>query len=162
MEFGALLNITNIHGDNEGRCLDMKGEEHRIDVVCYWWDKAQKSLAAAGRDFDAGAYEFAVTRLYYAVFYAVSAALLDRDLSFGKHTGVRAAFHQQFVKTGLVKTEWGRFYDRAFEDRQEGDYAPLTTFEADYVKGQMESCVGFLRELRPLVSALSRCGQTDA
>jgi len=87
----------------------MSSQEERIKVVRYWWSKAEESLASARREFDAGAYPFAVNRLYYAAFYGVSAALLERELSFKKHSGVRATFHREFIKTGLLDIEWGKF-----------------------------------------------------
>ena len=129
--------------------------QQRREVVRYRWSKAQGSLACARRELEAGACDFAVNRLYYAVFYGVSAALLERELHFRRHSGVRAAFHRQLVKTGLLDVEWGRFYDQVFEDRQEADYVPLTTFEPEYIEHQPARCAGFLAELCSLLSSLS-------
>lgn len=91
----------------------------------------------------------------YAVFYGVRAALFERELHFRRHSGVRAAFHRQLVKTGLLDVEWGRFYDQVFEDRQEADYVPLTTFEPEYIEHQLARCARFLAELCSLLSSLS-------
>ena len=66
-------------------------KEKRSEMVRYWWAKAEESLASARREFQAGSMSFAMNRLYYAKFYAVSALLMTRDLSFKKHSGVRAA-----------------------------------------------------------------------
>lgn len=70
----------------------MSAEEQRSEVVHYWWSKAEESLASAEREFKAGAYSIVVNRLYYAAFYAVCAALLERHLPTTKHSGVRAAY----------------------------------------------------------------------
>ena len=80
----------------------MNPEEQRANVMRYWWAKAEESLASAQREFAAGAYTFAVNRLYYAAFYGVCAALLERRQSFRKHSGVRAAFHREFIRTRLL------------------------------------------------------------
>jgi uncharacterized protein (UPF0332 family) len=133
----------------------MSTEEQRAEVVRYWWSKAEDSLASARRELEAQAYDFAVNRLYYAAFYAVSAALLERRLSFRKHTGVRATFHREFIKTGLLDVKWGKLYDQLFEDRQEGDYVALIAFDREYVEGQLTRCTQFLDRLRPLISSLS-------
>lgn len=134
----------------------MSTEEQRAEVVRYWWSKAEESLASAQRELEAGAYTFAMNRLYYAAFYAVSAALLERQLSFVKHTGVRATFHREFIKTGLLDMNWGKFYDQLFEDRQEGDYVALIAFDQEYVEAQLVRCTQFLDELRPLLSSLQK------
>ncbi len=129
--------------------------EPRADVVRYWWSKAEESLACARRELEAGTHLFAVNRIDYTVFYGVSAALLDRKLSFKKHSGVRAAFHREFIKAGRLDADWGRFYDRVYEDRQEGDYVALVSFDREYVQSQADRCTQFLSALRPLVSHLS-------
>ncbi len=133
----------------------MTAEEQRADVIRYWWSLAEQSLSSAQRELDAGSTIFAINRVYYAAFYAFSAALLDRRLSFRKHSGVRTGFHREFVKTGLLDKEWGKFYDQLFEDRQEGDYVALISFERGYVESRLDRCSRFLPKLRPLVSVLS-------
>ena len=133
----------------------MSAEEQRVKIIRYWWSKAEESLASARREFEAESYSFAVNRLYYALFYGVSAALLDRQLSFSKHSGVRAAFHREFIKTGLLDVEWGKLYDQLFEDREEGDYVALVSFDREYVESQLVHCSQFLSELRPLILSLT-------
>ena len=123
-------------------------------MVRYWWNKAQESLVSARREFEAGSYSFAVNRLYYASFYGVSAALFERQLSFKKHSGVRATFHREFIRTGILDVTWGKFYDQLFEDRQEGDYVALISFDREYVETQLNRCSQFLKELRPHISSL--------
>ena len=133
----------------------MSQEKQRAEVVQYWWRKAEDSLSSAQRELQAQAFAFAMNRIYYAAFYAVSAALLERQVSFKKHSGVRAAFHREFVKNGLLDVQWSKFYDQLFEDRQEGDYIALTDFEREYVENQLARCRGFHAALRPLIRSLS-------
>lgn len=134
----------------------MTPEEQRAQVARYWWSQAEESLVAARRELDVGALSFAVNRLYYAVFYAVSAALFERQLSFKKDAAVRAAFHQELVKAGLLEPQWGKVYDQLFEDRQEADYVPLVSFDHEYVQSQLARCGQFLDQIRPLISSLSQ------
>jgi uncharacterized protein (UPF0332 family) len=128
-----------------------RNEEQLAEVVRYWWAKADASLASARRELEAGALEFAVNRLYYALFYAASAVLLIRNLSFNKHSGVRAAFHREIIKKGLLDVKWGKLYDQLFEDRQEGDYMAMIIFDKEYVESQLALCTEFLKELRYLI-----------
>jgi len=132
----------------------MNSEQQLGEVVRYWWSKAEESLTSAKRELEAGAFDFAINRVYYAVFYAVTAAFLERHLSFSKHAGVRAAFHREFIKTGLLGIQWGKFYDRLFEDRQEGDYIALVSFDRGYVEEQIALCKQFHMEFKPLIVSL--------
>jgi uncharacterized protein (UPF0332 family) len=131
----------------------MTNDEKRSEVVRYWLEKAEESMASARREFEAGSLAFAMNRLYYSAFYAVSSLLMARHLSFKKHSGVRAAFHQRFIKTGTLERKWGRLYDQLFEDRQEGDYVVFISFDLDYVKTQLNQCAQFLEHVRPLISS---------
>lgn len=128
----------------------MTQDESRRQAVEYWWALAQESLESAHRELAADALPFAVNRLYYAAFYAVSALLLERGSSFRKHSGVRTSFHRTLVKTGEIDVRWGRLYDRLFENRQEADYLALVSFDRDYVEGLLEECRQFLEKLREL------------
>ena len=129
-------------------------KEQRMEMVRYWWLKARDSLSSARLEFEAVSYSFAMNRLYYAAFYGVCAVLLERQQSFTKHSGVRAAFHRQFIKTGLLDKKWGQLYDQLFEDRQEGDYVVFISFEPEYVQFQPGQCSELLYELGKLLSSL--------
>ncbi|MCF8242530.1 MAG: HEPN domain-containing protein [Melioribacteraceae bacterium] len=133
----------------------MNSSKNRSQLVQYWWSKALDSLSSAKRELEANEFSFAINRIYYAAFYAVSAALLERGASFKKHSGVRSAFHREFIKSGLLKVEWAKFYDRLFEDRQEGDYIALTTFEHPYVKSQLDMCAEFHKQIREFIQSIS-------
>jgi uncharacterized protein (UPF0332 family) len=54
-------------------------------VARFWWEKGLENQKAARRDLAAGAYALAINRAYYALFYAVSALLLQEGHRFKKH-----------------------------------------------------------------------------
>lgn len=64
----------------------MSEEAHRQNVIRYWWSKAEDSIASAERELQADSLTFAMNRIYYAAFYAVSALLLERRISFKKYS----------------------------------------------------------------------------
>ena len=69
-------------------------------------ERAEQAVSAAQKLLFDGYYDFAASRAYYAVFYAASALLLQEGLEFRKHSGVIAAIHQQFIKTGRIEKEF--------------------------------------------------------
>jgi uncharacterized protein (UPF0332 family) len=129
-------------------------EGSKAAAVQYWWDKAHESLRVAHRELAAEAYTFATNRAYYALFYAVSALLLEEGRRFSKHSGVRAAFNRDLVKPGHLSRKHGELYNQLFRDRQEGDYIEFTAFGAPYVQEKIEACEEFLTALRPLLTSL--------
>lgn len=129
----------------------MTGEDARSTVIQYWLDKAAEALASAEAEYEAGRYSFAVNRAYYACFYALSAVLLAEELKFVKHAGVRAGLHRHLVRTGRLDTQWGRVYDRLFENRQRGDYQDLVSFDAEQVAELSGEARGFVRQMLGLL-----------
>ena len=109
--------------------------------------KAKESLEAAEDELKANRVAFSVNRIYYACFYTVSAVLLQKGVKFKKHSGVRAAFHKYFVKTGLVSHDNGRFYDELFEARQRGDYIELVSFEKEQADEWLRYAKVFVHEV---------------
>lgn len=85
--------------------------------------RAERSLRSARNQLDDGDHDFAISRAYYAMFYAATAALLAEDIKRSKHSGVIAAFAQHLVKSGRFAPEHHRALQTAFQDRSEGDYA---------------------------------------
>ncbi len=70
--------------------------------------------------------------------------MLTKGLSSAKHSGVRALFHQNFVKSGIINMELGQLYDRLFDNRQKGDYADLVWFDSDEVRPWLEETKKFV------------------
>jgi hypothetical protein len=129
-------------------------KEKKAEIVRYWWDMAQESLEAARRELAAASCNFAMNRVYYALFYTVSALLLEEGRRFKKHSGVRAAFNQEIIKTGRMEQKHGDLYNEIFDERQVGDYVAFTQFDASYVQEKIDACAQFLADMRPLIKSL--------
>jgi uncharacterized protein (UPF0332 family) len=86
--------------------------------------KAKESLGAAEQLLKRYP-DFSASRSYYAMFYAVQALLLTRNLAFSKHSAVIAAFGKEFIKSGLLPATLHRYISEAFDTRQAGDYGPI-------------------------------------
>lgn len=85
----------------------MTEKEKRVEVIHYWWDKAQESLEAARRELAASSYDFAMNRAYYALFYAVSVLLLREDRCLrGVSCCVAAAAEIVAARCGRGIAQW--------------------------------------------------------
>lgn len=109
--------------------------------------KAEESLGA-GRELLAGGHHgFSAARIYFAMFYAAQAALLNKGLQFSKHSAVIAAFGKELVKTGAVPEEAFGALRNGFDARAEGDYG-LEPVSADEVQKLADSAQSFLDIVR--------------
>lgn len=110
-------------------------------------EKAERSLAAAGRLLDDGDYDFSVSRSYYAMFYAATAVLLAKGLSFSSHSAVISGFYEHLVKSGLFSKELHKSFHHAFLLRQEGDYICAPVITKDVSQKLLDDTAVFVEKL---------------
>ena len=94
----------------------------------------------------------AVTRIYYAMFHAATAALLARGVHRNSHHGLLAAFGQNFVKTGELDQRFYRDLRAAFERRQQADYEAILEIDRQAAVQLHEQAIDFVDACRRLTS----------
>jgi uncharacterized protein (UPF0332 family) len=98
------------------------------------WSKADTAAASARILFDAGDYDGAVNRAYYAMFTAARAALaiIDPELARSKkHSTIIGRFGLHFVKNGKIEMQHARHFSVALDMRLMADYSTSSVFEAE-------------------------------
>lgn len=120
-------------------------------LVTYWIEKAHESLESARSEYQNGRMSFAMNRIYYSAFYALTALFRDRGKAFKKHKGLRSELHRDLVKNGIISIQWGKFFDDVFEGRQRGDYTPMVAFAAEQVEESLHQAALFLKEIESLI-----------
>lgn len=116
-------------------------------------ERAEKSIDAARELFRMGYYDFAASRAYYAVFYAATAALLCEELEFRKHSGVIAAVHQKFVKTGKLDVKLGKDLNWLFELRSVGDYEVTVHVPRQDAEKAIEAAEALLHAMKDIMES---------
>jgi uncharacterized protein len=125
---------------------------HKATLISYWMEKARESMETARSEYNSGRYTPAVRNLYYSCFYALTAVLLKEGHSFKKHTAVKASLHKDLIRAGIVEPDWGKFYNKIFDSRHEGDYQPLRTFDAEEVEVSIDQGAGFIALMETLLA----------
>ena len=126
------------------------------DLILYRIVRAKETLEDARILADSKRWNACVNRLYYACFYAVSALLIQNDLSSSKHTGVRSLFNLHFVKTGKIPKDIARVYNDLFERRQESDYLDFVSFQESQVLPWISRVEIFIDYILKLIKLLPR------
>jgi uncharacterized protein (UPF0332 family) len=88
-------------------------------------DRSRQELAAARLLADKGFEAQAVSRAYFAAFFAAETALLALGETRSKHSGVISAFVHRLVRGGELEEETGRLLRSLFERRNEADYSSV-------------------------------------
>jgi len=105
--------------------------------------RPREELAAAELLAKEGFTAQAVSRAYYAAFYAAETALAGLGESRSKHSGVVAAFGKLIVKQDGIDPSVGRALHSLFEMRLDADYdqEPVPEEEADAALEAAALCV---------------------
>ena len=97
-------------------------DEQRNYIVHYRIENAVDTLKEVLVHCENGYFNTAGNRLYSACYYAATALLVANCIETKSHDGVRQMLGKEFVLTGKIPVELGRFYSVAFSKRSAGDY----------------------------------------
>jgi uncharacterized protein (UPF0332 family) len=98
-----------------------------------------------------GYYNDAVSKAYYAMFYASRALLLAVGEDPHKHTGVVSLFGAHFVKTGKTDGKFGRTLAVAKRLREESDYDERKHATKEEAEQAIADADEFIREVQRLL-----------
>ncbi len=123
----------------------------RKTIIKYRLERAEETIKDAEYLLNNTSLFSAVNRIYYAIFYFVNALLLLKGLSSSKHSGVRALFNKEFIKTNIINKEFGEFYNFIFDYRQKGDYEDFAEFNKEDVKEWLKLAKDFIKKNKFLI-----------
>lgn len=123
--------------------------EQRRELVKLRLDNARKALDDGNLLFEHSSLRGATNRIYYSMFYAVSAITIAEGKSFHKHGQLIGYFQKEYVKTRIFERKFGRALQKAFEDRSEADYQDYLHFTRE----QVQTRIGEAEEFYSVVKA---------
>jgi uncharacterized protein (UPF0332 family) len=105
--------------------------EEQNSLVKLRLEQAEETYEAAELLLANSKYGAALNRIYYGMFYAVSALGIKYGFETSKHAKLLGWFNKEFVNVGLIDVKFGRIVRDAFEKRIKADYdtTPLPSNE---------------------------------
>ena len=122
------------------------------DYIDYKLSRAEDALKGASVLIKEKLWVDALSKIYYAAFYIVSALLINMQLNPKTHGGAKALFHKEFVLTGIIDKEFGRLYDTLLAKRFEADYEDFAIIDDDDVPKYLESVKVFFDKARIILN----------
>ncbi len=119
-------------------------------------EQAFSALASAKTLFGEGLLRDSINRSYYAAFYAVLALLCMRGIGTSKHSGAIALFDREFVKQGVFPKSLSVFLHKAFDMRQEADYAEMLTVDEQDAREAIVGAENFVEHIRQRIGPNGR------
>ena len=125
--------------------------EERKTLVTLELKKARETYEEISILTAANRWGGAANRLYYAVFHAVSALLINDGLQVNSHKGSHATFSLNYIKTGVLPKEYGRLYSQLQTMREESDYNCVYDVEPDELLSRIEPAKQLIDDIENLI-----------
>lgn len=114
--------------------------------------KASRTLQTAEKIFQAGDYDSTANRIYYTMFYAAKALLIEKGYRrFTKHRAVQSAFGEHFSKSKILDPKYHRWLIDAFDKRLQSDYE-VSSLTSDAISPMLQQAREFLETVRKYLS----------
>ncbi len=123
----------------------------RKTLIDHRLNRAQDTLAEAQLLVDNGMLSAAVNRIYYCMFYSLSALAIRDGYQTGKHAQLIGWFNKTYIRTGLIEPRFAKMIHHAFDKRMIGDYSDIPEFTLQEVKLQLQDGTEFIAMIEGLV-----------
>lgn len=97
-------------------------EENRMLLVKKQMEQSSTAMQDAELLMNNNRLSAAAGRIYYSVFHAVSALLIQESIRVKSHKGAYAMFCMHYVNEGKVPQKYGKWYRDLEVLREESDY----------------------------------------
>jgi len=97
-------------------------KQHKDILIKNLIDKSNAALDDAKLALDHDRLDNALNRIYYAIFYIVSALAYTKNFVTSKHNQLLGWFIKNFIKENIFDIEYGKIYKKAYENRMKSDY----------------------------------------
>ena len=123
-------------------------DNDREILIEYRLNQSMQTIGEVTKLIDSDLLNIAVNRIYYGIFYSLTALALRYNYESSKHAQLMGWFNQTFVKPGLLEIKYGKILREAFKNRRDGDYAPFIQFEKDDVLDMQSDMIDFIERIK--------------
>ena len=129
----------------------MLTDEEREALVKYRIEKAYSTLVEARDCADDNHWTLAANRLYYAVYYASKALLIQNGIIAKSHEGVIGQIGEKFVLTGVISKDEAKLLARLQNMRKTGDYDDFIEWHQEDVEPLFALVEAYIDKVKTLV-----------
>jgi len=125
-------------------------DKDREKAVKIWLKKARINLKEAEEEFNKGIYYLAISILYYAVFYIITAYATLKGERFRKHQGVLNFFSKEVARKNLIQADFSLPYE-LYSLREHADYSIEMDFDPKEIKKLLSQTEEFITQMERLI-----------
>ena len=130
----------------------MVPNEYRDILIQRNIEKSDEALEVAQESIDKNRLTTALNRIYYAVFYTVSALAEKHNFKTVKHSRMMGWFNQKFIyEDKFFDKELSKIYQNIFQFRQKGDYDAEYPTDIEKAKELLADAKIFIETVRKAI-----------
>jgi uncharacterized protein (UPF0332 family) len=126
-------------------------EIERQSLIAYRLEQSKETIELARFLIDSERLNIAVNRIYYGMYYSVTALALKWNFETSKHGQLIGWFNKEFVATQKLDIKFGKILRNAFQNRTKGDYDAFVEFSIEEVGIMFVEMVEFVHEIEKLL-----------
>lgn len=126
-------------------------DETRASIVEYRLSKCKDALREVVYLTEGEFYSSAVSRLYYACYYAAVALLIANKIETQTHAGVKTTLSYHFVKTNLLDRRHAKTFFELFDLRHANDYDNFTLCDKETIETLLPRAEEFIKAVSALI-----------
>ena len=135
---------------------------HKEDLINIAVEKSNQAIKSAKDNIENNNLETAQNRIYYALFYIVTALAYKNDFITSKHSQLKGWFNKKFIYEDKVfEPEMIEIYNELYQFRQKSDYDLGYTPEIKTVQESLVDVTEFVEKVLDRYSHLKRKIQFD-
>lgn len=124
--------------------------QHFDILIKYRFEQADESIKSAQIMLDQKLNRPSVNRSYYAMFYAVLALLIRKQIGSSKHSGVISLFDREYIHPGKVSKDYSTWLHRSFKLRLEADYKEMVNITDEEAKTVLDHAITFVKKMKEI------------
>ena len=129
----------------------MISDEDRKALIKYRLTQAWDTMDVSRFLLDSGKLNVAVNRIYYGMYYALTALALKYKFETSKHGQLIGWFNREFVSSNKLDVKYGQILRNAFQNRTKSDYDAYIEFTPHEVEVMLKEMKDFISAVESLI-----------
>lgn len=129
----------------------MISKSDRTTLVKYRIEQALDTIDLAKFLIDSNRLIVAVNRIYYGLYYSVTALAIKNQYETSKHAQLIGWFNREYVASGILDKRFGKILRNAYQNRTKGDYDAFVSFDTEEVIEMHNEMIDFIKTIEKLI-----------
>jgi len=131
-------------------------DDKRQAIIVYRIEQAKGLIKEIESLINSGSLLFAVNRIYYGMFYMVTALAIKYKYETSKHQQLLGWFNKTFIKDEIIERKYGEYIRKAYKNRITGDYDTFIEFNKDEVFEMFTELKDFINVLDNFINIIEQ------